>query len=80
MQQIMLGLVGIAIGIVMVVFARVLVNNLGSSSTIERYLGGGGTYTAWRIGGILMITIFFLYMTGLLNRMAEAVGRSVFGI
>ena len=80
MQQIMLGLVGIAIGIVMVVFARVLVNNLGSSSTIERYLGGGGTYTAWRIGGILMIAIFFLYMTGLLNRMAEAVSRSVFGI
>jgi TRAP-type C4-dicarboxylate transport system permease small subunit len=78
-QQILIGLLGIAVGILMVVYARKVVENVGTSATAERYLGGGGSYTALRIGGILLTIIFFLYMTGMLSRVLTSIGRAVFG-
>ena len=77
--QIFYGIIGMAAGIAMVVYARQVVTNIGTSATAERYLGSGGTYTALRIGGILVITISFLYMTGLLGKVLTGIGHAVFG-
>lgn len=79
LQQIIIGILGMAVGIFMVAYARKIIENVGTSATAERYLGSGGSYTALRIGGILLITIFFLYMTGLLDRFVIGIGHAIFG-
>jgi len=68
-NQIFYGLLGIAIGVCFVAFARKFVEWFGLNGTMERYLGSGGTYTGLRLIGIITIIISFLYMTGLVNRM-----------
>jgi len=79
LQQILIGIIGMAIGILMVVYARKIIENIGTSATAERYLGGGGSSTALRIRGILMTFIFFLYMIGFLERVVIGIGRAIFG-
>jgi hypothetical protein len=78
-QQIVIGVLGIGIGIFMVAKARWIVENIGTSATAERFLGGGGTYTALRIGGILLSLIFLMYMTGFLNRIVISIVHAIFG-
>jgi hypothetical protein len=78
-QQISIGFVGVVVGVLMVIYARWLVKNVGTSATAERYLGSGGTYTALRFGGILVSLIFFLYMIGFLNTVVLAIWHTIFG-
>jgi hypothetical protein len=79
LQQIIIGIVGIGVGIFMVAYARKIIEFLGTSATAERYLGSGGSYTAIRIGGIFISLVFFLYMTGLLNRIVLSISHILFG-
>jgi ABC-type multidrug transport system fused ATPase/permease subunit len=79
LQQITIGLIGMIVGVCMVVFARWIVENIGSSATAERYFGRGGTFTALRFFGIIFIFLFLLYMTGFLGKMITSIGSAVFG-
>jgi len=46
---------GIIAGICMIRYTYALTRFFGYNSVAERYLGGGGTYTMWRILGFLAI-------------------------
>ncbi len=67
LQAILWGVIFIASGIGLVVYARKLVEWFGTMATAEKYLGSGGTYSALRIMGILSIIIGILVMTGFLD-------------
>ncbi len=79
LAQILIGLTGIAIGIILVIYARKLVEWFGTMATAERYLGYGGTYSALRIIGILLVIIFLLYGTGFLATAIRGIGNAIFG-
>lgn len=70
------GLVVLAAGIVMTVYARKIVDWFGTSATFERYLGSGGTYTGLRIVGMLCIVIGLLLMIGKLDDSLSGIFRS----
>jgi len=76
--QIIYGIIGMAIGVVFVVYARKLVENFGTIATAEQKLGYGGTYTVLRILGIFIFVVSLLYMTGFLDyaviKIAEMLG------
>lgn len=78
-QQILIGLLGIAVGIALVAYARKIIEFTGTSATAERYLGSGGSYTALRLFGIFLTIVFFLYMTGLLDRIVLGIVHAIFG-
>ena len=40
------------------------VNLLGKSAWAEQHLGGGGTYTMWKLIGIIIIIVGLLIMAG----------------
>jgi hypothetical protein len=77
--QILIGIAGIAVGVVLVIYARKLVEWFGTMATAERYLGYGGTYSALRIIGIFLVIIFLLYMTGFLAIAIKGIGNAIFG-
>ena len=58
---IFLGCVGIAVLILM--YTEPLVRMIGKMSLAERYLGMGGTYTAWKIIAILLIVGSLIILT-----------------
>jgi hypothetical protein len=78
-SQILVGIIGIVVGIVLVIYSRKLVEWFGTMATAERYLGYGGTYTALRIIGIFLVIIFLLYMTGFLSTALRGIGKAIFG-
>lgn len=65
-DRLMVGIIGMAVGILSIIYARKLVRWFGTMRTAEEKLGTGGTYTAVRIIGVFITTVSFLYMTGLL--------------
>jgi hypothetical protein len=78
-SQIIVGIIGIIIGIILVIYARKLVEWFGTMATAERFLGYGGTYTALRIIGVVLVVIFLLYMTGFLATFLKGIGNAIFG-
>lgn len=77
LDQIILGLIGIAGGVVAVVYARKLVESFGTMASAERYLGSGGTYTAIRLIGVFVALLSFLYMVGLLDNLVIGILRGI---
>lgn len=61
------GIAFIATGVVMVIYARNIVNTVGTSATFERYLGSGGTYTGLRLVGIIFMIVGALLAVGKLD-------------
>lgn len=79
LERIIGGLFGSATGILLVIYARKLVEFTGLSATLERYLGDGGTYLGVRILGILIFLLSFLNMFGVLDTVISGIGKSIFG-
>jgi hypothetical protein len=79
LDRIIGGLFGSATGIMLVIYARKIVEFTGLSSTLERYLGDGGTYLGVRILGLLIFTVSFLNMFGLLDKVISGIARTIFG-
>ncbi len=52
------------LGLAMLKWSEPLVRTFGVSTLAERYLGQGGTYTMWKLVGILFIVVAFLVLTG----------------
>ena len=67
LMRIIVSLIGIAIGIFLVVKSPALVNALGDISFAEQYLGNGGTYTFYKLVGVVFIALATLYMLDLLH-------------
>jgi len=49
----------LGLGIALIRYAFPIVRTLGQMDWAERYLGSGGTYTAWKLIGVLMIIAGF---------------------
>ena len=64
-QQVLLGLLLLAIGVVSLKYNYQLVRMTGNVSWAEQYLGAGGTYAFFKIVSVVLCLIGFLYMTGL---------------
>lgn len=52
------------LGIASVVYARRIVESVGTSATLEKYLGSGGTYNGIRIIGSLVTIFSILHIFG----------------
>ena len=63
------GLIGVIVGVLVVRYSAALTENLGTIEFAERYLHGGmaGTYTFYRITGVVVIILSLMYMFGVIN-------------
>ena len=52
-------IVCVGLGFLFIKYTKWLVDSLGRSQAAEKYLGPGGTYSAWKLGGLAMIIIGF---------------------
>lgn len=53
-----------AVGILIIRHAEWIVRNFGYMSWAEKYMGNGGTYSAWKLFGVLIMIWGFLYAVG----------------
>jgi len=68
MSKLIWGLVGVALGALMVIKTEWLVENFGTSSWAEEHLGtSGGTRLLYKLIGIAIIFIAMMGATGLLG-------------
>jgi hypothetical protein len=51
-------------GLITIIYTKWLVDSIGKSSFFEEKLGSGGTYTFWKILGLLSIIFGFYYLFG----------------
>ncbi|MDD3678938.1 MAG: hypothetical protein PHT36_01695 [Patescibacteria group bacterium] len=79
LERIIWGIIIMIIGVVAVIYARKIVEFTGTSATLERYLGGGGTYLGLRIFGIFLFFFSLLFIFGAVDSFFSAVGRAIFG-
>jgi hypothetical protein len=64
-QQILLGMLFLALGVVSLKYNYQLVGITGNISWVEKYLGGGSTYAFFKMLSVVLCLGGFLYMTGL---------------
>ena len=58
------GAIWIIIGIGLIKFSFQITNIFGHIGWAEQHIGGGGTYTLYKLVGVAIIIIGFLYMFG----------------
>ncbi len=58
------GIIWIAIGIGIIKYSFPLTNFFGHIPWAEEHIGGGGTNSLYKIAGIIIIFLAFLYMFG----------------
>ena len=73
-MRIFWGLIWLVIGFVLIKYSFQLVNTFGHIPWAEQHLGGGGTYTAYKIAGIIVMALALLYMFGGLDRLVAPMG------
>ena len=66
------------IGFGLIKYSFPITNFFGHIPWAERYLGGGGTYTLYKIVGVIVIILAFLYMFGSLGSAIAPLGK-IFG-
>ena len=74
LQRFFVGLLFAGLGIAFVVYARKIVEFTGTSATLERYLGGGGTYNGLRILGTVVALFSILYAFGFMGAAVGGIG------
>ena len=80
LQRIVVGLLFAGAGAAAVVYARKIVEFTGTSATLEKYLGGGGTYNGLRMFGTIVALFSILYAFGFLNAALSEIGNFFGGI
>jgi hypothetical protein len=63
-MRIVWGIIWIAIGFAVIKYSFQITNFFGHIDWAEEHIGGGGTYTLYKIVGIVVIVFSFLYMFG----------------
>ncbi len=66
-------IVGVAVGILVLVYHRWLVRTVGTNGWAERVFGGGGTYTMYQLLGVIIVVGTILYVTGGLDKVLGAI-------
>jgi hypothetical protein len=61
------GLIWVGVGFIIIKYSFPLVNIFGHIPWAERHLGGAGTYTVYKIAGVIVIIFALLYMFGILE-------------
>lgn len=64
MTRIILGLLGMGLGLLVIWKNRQMVHIFGSVSWAEEKLGPAGTYSLWKLIGLMLIFVFFMFMLG----------------
>ena len=74
------GIIGVVVGFLLIKYAVPITNNLGTIEWAEEHMRGGmaGTYSLYKIIGIVVIILSFLYMFGGINVLLAPLG-TVFG-
>lgn len=62
--KIILFILALVIGLYFLIKSEYIVRVIGHNEYAERYLGSGGTYLMWKIIGIILIILGFLYLIG----------------
>ena len=79
-MRFVVGILGIAFGILMTLRSSWFLNTVGRIATIEKYLGTfGGSRLFYQILGVLIVAISTLYMVGALSGILEAIIGGLFG-
>ena len=70
-MTILWGLFWIGIGFLMIRYTFVLVQTFGKINWAETHMSGGlgGTYTLYKLIGVLIIFLAFMYMFGLIDKL-----------
>jgi hypothetical protein len=63
--QILIGAVLAALGVLAVKYTFWLTNLTGNLGFAERYLGAGGTYSFYKLAGVVLAIFGLMYATGL---------------
>jgi len=68
LSKILVTLMGLGSGILILRYSRQVTQFTGKFGWAEQYLGHGGTHTAIRLFGALLVFVFILYPFGYWNR------------
>lgn len=77
-MQFIWGLAGIIAGIALIWKTYPLVSIFGNINWAERHLGGGGTYTFYKLLGLLIILLSTMQMFGIIDLLFSPF-RGIFG-
>ena len=64
--RIIIFLIALIIGICLMRYNEWLVRTVGKAEYAERILGSGGTYTMWKILGVIVIILGVIYLLGVI--------------
>jgi hypothetical protein len=64
LKHIVIFILSSAAGLGMIRYAEPIVRSVGHLDWAERTFGAGGSYTVWKIAGVLVIIFGFLYAIG----------------
>ncbi|KKP88023.1 MAG: hypothetical protein UR93_C0024G0002 [Berkelbacteria bacterium GW2011_GWA2_35_9] len=67
MDRILTFIIALGLGLVIIIYTKQIVDMAGNSQWAESKLGAGGTYTFWKLFGLLVILMGFLYAIGTFN-------------
>ena len=67
--RIIIGIIGVAIGLLMIRFREKLQRFTGAIGFAERIFGNGGTFTFLLLLGSAVVILSILYMTGVLQNL-----------
>lgn len=67
MDRILTFIVSLALGLAIIVYTKQIVDITGNSGWAESKMGAGGTYVFWKLFGLLVIVMGFLYAVGTFN-------------
>ena len=77
-MRIILGLLGAALSIVLIVYRERVVRFTGFIAWAENHLGSGGTYTLMILIGVLLFFLSLMYMTNSFDLILGGVGPGFF--
>ncbi len=66
-MNILVGIIGIALGFVCILYAYPIKQMVGSIGFFEKVFGLGGTLSGVKLVGVLLIILSFVWMTGTLQ-------------
>ncbi|TSC91883.1 MAG: hypothetical protein CEN91_579 [Candidatus Berkelbacteria bacterium Licking1014_85] len=64
MNKLLIFLASVGVGMAIIKYTFQLVNITGKSAWAESHIPGNGTYTMWKLIGLLIICFGFLYAIG----------------
>ena len=78
-MQIIGGLIGAILSIFFIIYRERVYRFTGTIGWAERYLGSGGTFTAFLLMGIFGFFISLMIMTGTFDFLLGGIGSKFFG-